>query len=64
MKSKVHEVIVKVRFDKPTTRAHAVAEFRDMIYGEFYPTAHFPTDPEIMTIKTVRGKPTGRRALS
>ena len=54
-KSRVHEVIVKVRFDKPTTRAHAVASFRDNVHGDFYPVAYHDNDPEVMKIKSVRG---------
>ncbi len=57
MKKRVHELIVKVRFDKPTTRAHAVASFRDNVHGDFYPVAYFDGDPEIMKIKSVRSKP-------
>lgn len=55
MKSRFHEVVVKVRFDKPTTRAHAVAEFRDNVHGEFYPYARYDSDPETMMITSVRG---------
>jgi len=63
MKSRVHEVIVKIRFDKPTTRAHAVAEFRDNVHGDFYPTQLRDSDPGIFTIKTVRSRCTDRRSL-
>ena len=54
MKSRTHEITVTVRFDKPTTRRHAVAEFRDVVHGEFYPYAPNATDPETMRITSVR----------
>ncbi len=54
MKTRIHEITVKVRFDKPTTRTHAVAAFRDNVHGEFYPCAFEDTDPETMNIKSVR----------
>ncbi len=57
MKSRIHEVIVKVRFDKPTTRGVAVHMFRDNVHGEFYPWSFDETHPGTMTIKSVRSKP-------
>jgi hypothetical protein len=54
MKSHIHTLIVRVRFDKPTTRTHAVAAFRDNVHGVFYPTAFEDDDPETMTIKSAR----------
>lgn len=60
MKTRSHEIIVTVNFDKPTTRAHAVASFRDNVHGTFYPTSFFDDEPEIMLIRGVRSKPKGQ----
>lgn len=57
MKARIHEVIVKVRFDKPTSRAHAVATFKNNVHGTFYPCAFEDNDPETMRIKSVRSSP-------
>lgn len=51
-KQKTHEIKVKVRFDKPITRAQAVSEFRNIIHGEFYPGDY--SDAEVMKIKSVK----------
>lgn len=57
MKTRFHEVIVKVRFDKPITRGEATASFRDNIHGEFYPTCFDESGAETMTITSVRTNP-------
>ncbi len=59
-KSKVHEVVVKIRFDKPISIAGAVAAFKDNIHGEFYLTAWCDNDPETMVIKSVVRRSRGR----
>ena len=61
MKSRIHEVIVKIQFDKPCTRSHAVAEFRDNVHGDFYPTCYDAQQPEMMKIKSVRSAARDRR---
>jgi hypothetical protein len=58
--TKVHELIVKVRFDKPCSRAFAVSEFRDIIHGEFYPTQYNDDNPETMKIAGVKSNPMPR----
>lgn len=57
MKSYRHEIIVKVRFDKPTTQGQATAAFRDCVHGTFFPSAFHLGDLEIMTITSVRNNP-------
>ena len=36
-KSKIQEITVKLRFDKPVTKAQARRMFADTVHGEFYP---------------------------
>lgn len=52
MKSRFHEVIVRVRFDVPITRRAAVQEFKNNIHGDFYPGDF--SEAEHCVIKTVR----------
>ena len=52
MKERVHKITVTVRFDKPITRSQAIAEFRDIIHGEFYPGGY--SDAETMKIGSVK----------
>lgn len=54
-RSKTHELIVKVRFDKPVTRVEAAKEFRDTVNGEFYPGDFSPASK--MTISGVKSPP-------
>jgi len=63
MKSRIHEVVVKVRFDKRCTRRAAVEAFRDNVHGTFYPVAYQPTDPETMVITSVKSRCVDRRSL-
>ncbi len=51
--TKVHDILVRVRFDKSISRTAAVAAFRDNVHGEFYPTAYNDSDAETMNIKKV-----------
>ena len=52
MKERIHQITVTVRFDKPIERGQAVAEFRDIIHGEFFPGGF--SDAETMKIKSVK----------
>lgn len=54
MKSRVHEVLVKIRFDAPISRGRAVAEIRDNIHGTFYPTQWEDNDPGEFKISSIR----------
>ncbi len=62
MKARTHRVTLTVTFDKPCTRKVAVAEVRDNIHGEFYPSGaglqswEWPTPgyPETFKIRSVR----------
>lgn len=51
-KEKVHTLTIKIRFDKAITKTQAKAEFRDSIYGIFYPG--FYSDAETMRIINVK----------
>lgn len=60
--STLHRVMVRVRFDKPCTRAEAVLAIRDNIHGEFYPTFYRDKAPELFRIKSVAAVPKRRYA--
>jgi hypothetical protein len=54
MKSKTHRVVLELSFDRPCSVTHAVAQAKDCIHGQFYPTAFENSDPEVFTIKAVK----------
>jgi len=49
--SRTHEVVLKVTFDRPCSAAHALAQVKDNIHGEFYPTQFEDKDPGLFTVK-------------
>lgn len=52
-----HELIIKVRFDKPCSKSHALASVRDCIHSDHYP--YQPTDqhPGQFDVKTFKHLP-------
>jgi hypothetical protein len=63
MRSKTHEFVLKVRFDKPCTREYAVREVKNNVHGEFYTDTYvadnWPTrkSPEAFVIKKISSLP-------
>jgi hypothetical protein len=53
-KSKRHQFVITLSFDKPCTAAHALAEAKDCFHGNFYPTQHDDRDPGEGWIKGIR----------
>lgn len=37
MRRRTHKLTINVTFDKPCTKAHALASVKDCIHGVFYP---------------------------
>ncbi|MER9436727.1 hypothetical protein NKJ04_17690 [Mesorhizobium sp. M0618] len=56
-KKKIHEFVIRVRFDKPCTAAHAIAQVKDNIHGNFYPYQHEDHFPGEGWIKSFRHLP-------
>ena len=56
-----HRVLVRVRFDRPCTRAEAVRAVRDNVNGEFYPFIPRDKGPELFRIRSVAPVPKCRR---
>jgi len=53
-KSKTHEVIVKLRFDKAIPRSHAVYHAKQYICGTEYPYDPSEYDVQTMKITTIK----------
>lgn len=51
-----HEFVIRIRFDKPCTAAHALAQTKDNIHGNFYPDSWNRYDPEEAWIKSFKHK--------
>jgi hypothetical protein len=60
-KKKIHEFIIRVRFDRPCTTAHALRETKDNVHGNFYPVPWADKDPEEAWIKSIKRLPTNRQ---
>lgn len=60
-----HQVVVRVKFDKPCSSAFAIAAVKDCVHGEFFPSAsgEIPC-PDMFTVKGVTRLPKRRRAES
>lgn len=58
-KQKTHELVIRVTFDKPCSKKHAINEVKDCIHGEFYPTQHSDSDPEIFKVKNIKARFSG-----
>lgn len=58
MTQKTHEIVVKVRFDKPCNRSTAVRAAKECIFGEHYPNQSWMRDdlPDVMKIKCVKSQ--------
>jgi hypothetical protein len=54
MKPRTHTFQITVRFDKKCTRAFALREIRDTIYGEFYTTQREESDPGLFRVRSIR----------
>lgn len=54
MKSKTHQLIITVLFDKKCTKQLALREVRDSIYGEFYTTPSSDDSPDTFRVKSIR----------
>lgn len=61
MKSRIHSVIVSVKFDKPVTAGSAVWLVQENIHGDFWPTAYSEDQPEKFTVRSVRPLPRNPR---
>ncbi|MCK5610469.1 hypothetical protein KAR91_51830 [Candidatus Pacearchaeota archaeon] len=52
-KQKVHTFKIKIRLNKPCSRADALAIAKDNIHGDFYPYAPNDGDPDYGKISSI-----------
>lgn len=58
MKQKTHEFIIKVRFNKPISKSHALHEVKDNVHGDFYPAVNWADGaPTYAKISCIKNKP-------
>ena len=55
-KQRRHEVVLVVTFNRPCSEAHAVAQVKDCINGDFYPSAWDDKDPDEFVVRTAKRK--------
>ena len=53
-KQHTHEIIIRLRFNKPCTRKVALREARENIHGDFYPYPREDDEPDRMKVKGFR----------
>lgn len=63
-KQRVHEVIVRMVFDKPCTANRATYEAKQCIHGEHYITGLDDGAPGLLTIRSVKRAPSPRQRVN
>lgn len=59
---KTYSFVLTVTFDKGCRAAHALAQVRNVIYGEFYTTSFNDAEPDTLRVRSIKSaKPVRNR---